>query len=165
MATILSLTKAKTLSKFIPGLRPGEQEFRTLYAAPRFEKWVVETLPGLASNWQLDLTPQLQLDEYLINYALGNQLTFRRQFNPIRYRGEGVWELKTADVRVFGWFYRKDQFIALVGDEAWRVKEYGLYAGYAGEVVKFRDSLPLDGQKFVTGKDPKNVISNYITPP
>lgn len=165
MATILNLAKAKTLSKYIPDLRAGEQEFRTLYAAPRFEKWVLEELPKLASNWNLEVSPQLQLDDYLINYAIGKPLTFRQQFKPIKYHKDGVWELKTADVRVFGWFYSKDQFIALLGDEAWRVKEYNLYQGYAGEVIQFRDALPLKGQKFVSGKDPNNVISNYITPP
>jgi hypothetical protein len=136
-----------------------------LYAAPRFEKWVLETLPTLHSSWNLELTPQLQLDEFLINYAIGHPLTFRRQFQPIRYRGSGVWELKTADVRVFGWFYRKDQFVALIGDEAWRVKKHNLYAGYAGEVVRFRDSLKLNEPSYVKGEDPTNVISNYTSPP
>lgn len=165
MATILDLTRAKTLSKFLPELAPHQQEFRLLYAAPRFENWVLQKLPNLASNWNLELTPAEQLDDYLSNYALGRPLTFGRHFNPIRHVQDGVWELKTADLRVFGWFYRIDQFIALVGDETWRVKEYNLYSGYAGEVAQFRESLDLDGPKFIPGKDPKNVISNFTTAP
>jgi hypothetical protein len=165
MATILDLAKAKKLSKLTPGLRSGEQELRVLYASPRFEAWVVKTLPSLVSNWNLELTPEQQLDDYLNNYALGEPLTYRRQFNPIRYHKDGVWELKTGDVRVFGWFYRKDVFIAVVADETWKVKKHNLYAGYAGDVVRFRDALDIERPKFIGGKDPNNVISNFTTPP
>lgn len=164
MATILDLTKTRALSKFDPDLRASEQEFRTLYAAPRFESWVKETLPTLVSNWNIDLTPELQLVDFLSNYAIGEPLTFRHQFNPIRYHNHGVWELKTADVRIFGWFYRKDQFVAVVGDQTWHVKNHNLYQGYAGEVVRFRSQLKIDAPKFVAGKDPRDVISNFRTP-
>ena len=75
-----------------------------------------------------------------------------------------MWEIKTADVRVFGWFYRQDQFIALVGDEAWRVKEYKLVRGYTDEVVKYREGLNLDEPKYVREKDPNYVVSNFLNP-
>jgi hypothetical protein len=165
MATLLDLVRARELSKLLPGLEPDEQEFRMLYAAPRFEKWVVETLPTLNSQHNLDVTPQQQLEDFFINYALDRPLTYRWQFRPIKHHGDAVWELKTADVRVFGWFYRKDQFIALIGDEKWRVKEYALIPGYANEVVQFRDNLDLEIPKFVLGKDPNDVISNFVAPP
>lgn len=165
MATLLSLVRSKTLSKYLPDLRPGEQEFRMLFAAPRFEKWILEDLPKLASSWNLDLTPVMQVDEYLINYAIGAPLTFDWHFKPVRHIKDGVWELKTADTRMFGWFHRIDVFIALIGDDASRVKKHKLYTGYAGEVVQYRDKLDLDEPKYVPGKDPRNVISNFIAAP
>jgi hypothetical protein len=78
--------------------------------------------------------------------------------------GDGVWELKTADVRIFGWFPGRDQYIAVRVDQAWRVKESNLYAGYKGEVVRYRDALPLAGDKFVKGVDPNDVVSNFSYP-
>lgn len=123
-----------------------------------------QDVASLESNWNLEISPGQQLDDFLINYCLGEPLTYRHQFKPLRYRKDGVWELKTADVRVFGWFAQIDQFVAVVADTAWRIKEHGLYAGYAGDVDRFRDAIDLDPPKFVPGKDPKDVVSNFTSP-
>jgi hypothetical protein len=82
----------------------------------------------------------------------------------LRPAGDGVWELKTADLRVFGWFHAKDCFLGHCADTAERVKEHRLYTGYVGEVVRFRDSLPLDEPKYIPGEDPDAVVSNSSYP-
>jgi hypothetical protein len=77
------------------------------------------------------------------------------------YYDEGVWELKTADVRLFGWFHQFDCFVGVVIDLKYRVQEYKLYSGYMGEVIRFRDNLDLDEPKFIPGGEPVNVVSNF----
>jgi hypothetical protein len=80
------------------------------------------------------------------------------QTNHLR---DGIWELKTPDLRLFGWFHVKDCFICGALDTAFNVKNSNLYKGYANEVGHFRDELPLDEPKYLTGDDPSNVVTNY----
>lgn len=94
-------------------------------------------------------------------YASGETLWFGRSFKPLVHIHDGVWELKTPDLRVFGWFYRKDCFIGHVANHTEIVKKYRLYHGHAGEVARFRDSLALDEPKYVPGDDPNAVVSDW----
>ena len=164
MATIAELVDAGSLFKLDPVLEPNKQEFRIVYTSPRLKDWLLTELPMLASSWDIETTPSEQLDALIAVYASGEPLTFERQFNPINPIGEGVWELKTADLRILGWFAVQDCFVGVVGDTAERVKRHGLYAGYRGEAVRFREALPLDEPKFVEGDDPDAVVSNFTFP-
>jgi hypothetical protein len=77
---------------------------------------------------------------------------------------DGIWELKTADLRIFGWFNVLDHFVGAAADTTDRVKQHNLYYGYAGETARFRDGLDLDPPKFIPGADPNAVVSNYTYP-
>src|SRR5262249_17769795 len=97
-------------------------------------------------------------------FCSGETLTFSTQFKPLTHLKDGIWELKTPDLRIFGWFHVKDCFIAGNIDTAFNVKNHNLYAGYAGDVARERDQLDLDNPKFVPGDDPNVVVSNYGFP-
>ena len=164
MATPLELTERGSLLKLDPGLGRREQELRLLYASPRLAKWFGSDLLNLGSSWNIELSPAEQLDAFIEVYASGKTLTFQRAFHPIRHVGAGVWMLKTADVRLFGWFWKRDVFIGHCADTAERVKLSDLYHGYAGDVVRFREKLDLNEPKFVLGDDPNVVVSNFDYP-
>ena len=164
MATVLRVAGRGDLQRYDPGLPSDRQEFRCLYGSQRFVKWVIERLPGLGSTWNIELTPQEQFVAPMEIYASGDVLLIGYQLKPLVHLGDGVWELKTADLRLFGWFYTKDQFIAHAGDTAERIKTSGMYAGYVGDVVRYRDSLDLNSPKFVPGDDPNDVVSNFDLP-
>ncbi len=166
MATLLDLSTKKDspLIKVDPGLEPSEQEWRAIYAGGRFQPWLINDLPNLVSEWQIEETPLQQLDALLEVFASGEALTYGHRLNPLNHLGDGVWELKTADLRIFGWFPCKDHFIGVVADTAYRCKKHDLYAGYAGETVRFRDKLDLDQPKFIPGDDPHAVVSNLNYP-
>lgn len=72
----------------------------------------------------------------------------------------GIWELKTLDVRFFGWFPERDTYIAARVDSFERVKVHGLASGYRNETVLARAELDLDEPKFVQGGDLTDVVSN-----
>ncbi|MBI2720372.1 MAG: hypothetical protein HY245_02890 [Rhizobiales bacterium] len=114
--------------------------------------------------WNIELSPAEQLDVLLAIFASGQVLTYGWDFKPMMPVGDAVWALKTADVRIFGWFLRRDCFVGVVGDFAYRVKGRDLYRGYKGEVVRFRNSLDLDEPKFIGGDDPNVVVSNFDHP-
>jgi hypothetical protein len=164
MATALHLDAVGDLFKLDPALEPNEQEFRVIYASPRLRRWIEQDLPTLVSDWKVEVSPVEQLSALVELFCSGETLTYGWNFRPLRHIRNGVWELKTPDLRLFGWFNKKDHFIGHAADTASKIKAHDLYAGYIGEVVRFRDGLPLDEPKFIPGDNPNDVVSNYALP-
>ena len=161
MATILELASRGVLTKYDALLRPREFEDRRFYGAARLVDWFANDLPNLESSWKIEETPSEQLYALLLKFVVGKVLTYQNEFYPIVPHRHGVWELKTADLRVFGWFPAVDCFLGLVADTTQRVKDHDLYHGYCNEVVRFRETLELDEPKFIEGREPKDVVSNF----
>lgn len=137
---------------------------RIIYVTKRLAKWIEDKLPQEASTWQIEVSPLEQLAEMFDSFCRGDELAVDRSFRCLRPSLYGVWELKSADLRVFGWFPAKDCFIAVAGNLADAVKLHNLYRGYIGEVQHFRDGLPLGDPKFISGIDPNDVVSNFSLP-
>lgn len=164
MATILDLVESGKIVKLDAGLSWREQEQRCIYILPRVREWLEQELPNKSSSWNIELSPIEQLDAILNNYCSGRELTFERQINPIRHISLGIWEIKTADLRIFGWFYKKDIFICSHINIADFIKEYKLYNGLRDESCRWRNDLELDEPKFVAGDNPNDVISAFNYP-
>jgi hypothetical protein len=162
MATLLALIAAGDLHKYDPELPPNELEFRSFLASERVVKWVAETLPGLDQDRDRQLTPEEEFNALMENYCGGTILEIPRDFHPMQPVGKnGIWELRTMDLRIFGWFPVKDVFVAVSAHTAKWVKDRDLYPGLVAEAVSFRDRLNLDEPKFIQGDDPNAVVSNY----
>jgi hypothetical protein len=164
MATVLDLDQRGDLHLF-EALEPQERYHRRIYASPLLRTWLVNTLPTLQSSWGIELSPQEQFADLSELFCAGERLTYETSFKPLTHITDGVWELKTDDIRIFGWFCEKNCFIGAVADDATRIKTHGLYKGYANVTTKqFRDGLDLDNPKFVPGDDPHAVVSNFDYP-
>jgi len=136
-----------------------------IYGLPKLLPRLEIDLPKWESTWKIEESPVQQLDALLDIFCSGETITFDRRFKPlITHVKDGIWELKTPDLRIFGWFRVKDCFIAGALDLAFNVKSHNLYAGYANEIVYHRDHLDLDEPKFVPGDNPDDVVSNYDYP-
>lgn len=101
-----------------------------------------------------EFTPAQQLTERLRQWMAGEPMAYGPMFHDMDPSSDEVWELKTADLRVFGWMYRPCEFIAVCGGYADDYKPPTKIKNYADDrrkVVKARNELPLDGKKFVTG--------------
>jgi hypothetical protein len=75
-------------------------------------------------------------------------------FHDMDPRTDEVWEMKTADLRIFGWMYRQREFIAVSGgytDDYKEPTKIKTYADDRRQVILARDALPLDGDKFAKG--------------
>src|SRR5437762_2711619 len=161
MATLLELDRRGELFK-LDALEAGEQEFREFYASPILHGWIRDVLPNMVSSWGIELSPLDQFTAMSEVYCAGERLMFDTQFKPLTHIVDGVWQLKTDDLRIFGWFPRKDCFIGVVADDATRIKESNLYFGYANVTTKrFLEALDLDEPKYITGKDPHAVVSHF----
>jgi hypothetical protein len=161
MATLMDLERAGRLQKYDPDLSWREQEYRCVYLLPSAVAWMRDKLPLEISDLRLERTPEEQVFTFLENFCAGHELWFPRQLHSLRHVDSGVWELKTADVRLFGWFPIRDHFVCSNGDMATRVKDGHLYERYRDEAVQMRDALNLDSPKFIAGGDPDDVVSAF----
>jgi hypothetical protein len=166
MATVLELATRQppALLKLDPALEAREQEWRMIYILPRVRPRIETELRTWRSNWQVEQSPLQQMDSLLEVFCSGETLTFDQRFKPLVHLNDGIWELKTPDLRFFGWFPHKDCFIGGALDLAFNVKSYNLYPGYADEVAYHRTQLDLDNPKFIPGADPRDVVTNYDYP-
>lgn len=164
MATIEELLARESLHKLDAELSWREQEERVILLFPQAVKWLLESLPNAESSWNLEVQPDQQLDALARAFCAGRELVFEKQVKPLRHIRHGIWELKTADLRLFGWFHRRDWFICTAVNTAANVKQSGLYDGYRDEAVRLRDELDLDCPKFIPGVDPDGVLSAWTYP-
>lgn len=166
MATLLELEQKGWLWKLTPELSPRELELRTVLVSKVAKNWIANKLPLLESRWKSEIEPAAQLDDLLTLFCTGDRLKHGKQFHVLQPRYQGVWELKTPDLRLFGWFPERDCFVVVCCEEAGQMKartgaQLDLYRKSINQVVGFRQSLPLDDPKFVTGVDPYGVVSNF----
>ena len=161
MATLINLEHSGHLIRVDAELGPREFEDRQLWISPRLRDWADATLPGLGSSWKIDESPAEQFATLVYEFCSGKTLASGLRFKSLRPIVSGVWELKTADLRVMGWFPVMDGFVGVVADTSERIKSHRLYAGYISDVVRFRDQLDLDCPKHIPGDDPRAVVSNF----
>ncbi|WP_173980445.1 hypothetical protein [Magnetospirillum sp. UT-4] len=140
-------------------LPAGILPHRLLYGTARFRQFLEVDLHAIRRYWDPELEPAQQVLALLEAYIGGYPLLFQRQYWPLKPHEDGIWELKTPDVRIFGWFRQKDLFIAVNGMDATEVKAGHYYGPFVREAVWHRQSLDLDGGIFVEGDDPDDVVS------
>jgi hypothetical protein len=164
MATILEITKTGALRKLDAELSHRQQELRCLYATPKLVQWIENDLLHADSQHNLEQSPAEQVDALLEVYCSGEVLDYGWAFKEIKPIEHGVWEFKTADVRIFGWFHRVDVFVGVIADFKWRILENRLYAVYRNEVSRFMAQINPDEPKCLMGGVEDGVISNFDYP-
>jgi hypothetical protein len=104
-----------------------------------------------------DATPAEQIDQIFHEFLRGMPLIYNKQFRFAEKNA--VWELKTPDIRIFGWFLKKDCFVGVFGNWADQVKDHDLYRGYRIEVRRIPRELGVDDTLCVGGVSPNDVLS------
>ncbi len=81
-------------------------------------------------------------------------MVFDRHFKDLMPMENEAWEMKTADLRIFGWIYRPRVFIASAlgyADEYKGARPAKSYADAVARVVNDRAAMDLDLPKFASG--------------
>ncbi len=159
MATIPTLLERGELVKITVRLKRGEQPGRYIYGFPEFLGWLNNDLPNLETGrLQADASPKEQMNNLLYRWISDKQMNYGRMLNDLMPKGSETWEMKTPDLRVFGWIYRPKIFIALFGDYAdlykgknRSVKPVASYAKAVRRVIAARSQLDLDEPKYESG--------------
>ena len=156
MATFEKILEGKILVPVRIRLGRGQFYERKLHAYPECLKWMREEVPKLVSGRKNSAaTPAEQLIERLRQWLSGEEMKKGPMFKEMEFpKDNDVWELKTDDLRIFGWMYRPKHFIAVRCRYADHYKEPTKIRNYADDVrtvIAARDALALDGDKLVKG--------------
>lgn len=98
--------------------------------------------------------PSEQMDNMLHRWITGREMHYGRALQDLMPRSDEVWEMKSADLRIFGWIYVPCVFVAAklgYADEYKGKRPKKLYRDAVQDVVSTRDALDLDPPKFATG--------------
>ncbi len=160
MTTIEELIAANAISRLQVEMHPREQELRLLYGTPDFISWLAVVAKGAEPQHRLgEATIAEQVDDLFNTFLSGRPLIYMKQFRSIRAEKNAVWELKTPDVRIFGWFLKKDCFVGVFGNWTNVVKDHDLYRGYRIAIRRLRRELGVDENLCVQGITPGDVLS------
>jgi hypothetical protein len=155
MATFDKILDEKKLIRVTVPLPRGQFHERKIYAYPACLEWIRNEVPKMVTGRIASAsTPKEQLIERLRQWMAGDPMAYGRMFHDLDPRSDAVWEIKTADLRIFGWMYLPRTFIAVRGgytDDYKPPTKTKNYADDRREVVNARDSLPLDGEKYAKG--------------
>src|SRR4051812_33740079 len=114
MATFDTLLDEKRLFRVTLPLPRGQFHDRKLYAYPECLDWMRHEIPTMRTGRLMSaFTPKEQLIERLRQWMSGDPMAYGRMFHDMEPRSDEVWEMKTADLRIFGWIYRPREFIAV----------------------------------------------------
>lgn len=155
MATLDRLVAQGVLVEVSTPLRRDEFPERHFYSYPSVVTWMDQEVSGMASGrLQSEMKPREQLAVFLRRWVSGQEIKYDRMFKDLQPMTDEVWEIKTTDLRIFGWIPQRRRFIAVVGGYADDYKPPGrkkLYVEEKAKVLAARAALDLDEPKFATG--------------
>lgn len=165
MATLDELAIAGVIHKVMPEtvLTEDQQAFRQMYRSPAVSNWIRNVLPHIVVDGYVPgaETPRDQALTCLQDFLTGKSPD---EFDkpPVRLRPEqlGVWELRTADLRLFGVFPRVDTFLWVTSctkKQAMKNNNDG-YLRRQHETLQFIGTLDLEEPKMLYGET-KDVIT------
>ncbi len=137
-----------------------EHGLRALYVTRRVETWAETILPGLSHTGAMTgLTCAEQLYARAHDFIVGRPLLIDREFHILDPASKGIWELKTADLRLFGWFPYIDCFICDAIATKHQIEVSGLYRGYVDQTYRVRLHLGFRRGLYVASGEPRHVVS------
>ena len=130
--------------------RHRDRARRELYTGEPLRRWFKNALPGLTPTvYSTGLTPFVEACTILGRFAAGARLIVEPDEDtpgdikllspPIN----SLWELKTGEVRIFGWFHDHDCFVAYSGAGATGLKAAAHYQQHIDAILLFLASTGL----------------------
>lgn len=151
MATLDQLVHKGDLVRYEAALEADEQPERFIYCSPKFEDWVLNVLGGLERDRGRDLTPLDQVELAFFEFIVGRPMVYGRTHRKLEPFPSHIWELKTDDVRLIGWFVARATYIVVAGTMRKSLPRFKDYRPFLDSAEVFRSGLDLDAPKMITG--------------
>jgi hypothetical protein len=165
MSTIANLLTKGRLKPVNLGLLDDELPERGLLGTSRLFDFLEHELPGVASQ-DVSLSALEQVANLFGRYLRDRPLVLSSPISPIRHLERAIWELKTLDVRVFGWFASKDTMIIDAGCDVKLLKSGKLnYSGFINQTEYVRKTLGFAPADYIQGTQPHDILTNYTLLP
>ncbi|ULR43160.1 hypothetical protein [Rhizobium sp. K102] len=160
MATLVQLVHMGVLKPVNVKLRRDEFRDRAIVGLPKFHEWLENDVKVATAFYPDTIRPSQQALAILKDFISGKPFPGPRLFKKMSPKNNDVWELRTPDLRFFGWFYHKDCYIATTGEFFERLKYNPmLYEEHRINCLKIRDELDLDPPKYMQGANANDVVS------
>lgn len=152
MATIKELVEASELEELEVDLRRYEYPERKIFATKYAIRKLIEVMSRQGEQlWSAELSLPYQYNSLVHDFIVGGSFDAFDLAHKVSPDDGAIWELKSVDLRLFGWFKEKGIFIVADVDTAFRCKNSGLYPGYRSAVLHTRNRMNLDEPKFHNG--------------
>jgi hypothetical protein len=133
--------------------------WRTFLVTRHLYQWLQESLPSLEGD-RGDLNPTEQLYVRLADYVAGERLDLSRRLHVLQPAKDGIWVLKTTDLRLFGWFASRNVFIGACAGLKHEITRHALTGQYRDLAARQRHEMALDEPKCVYGVDYDDILSD-----
>ncbi|WP_132589063.1 hypothetical protein [Rhizobium sp. BK068] len=160
MATLVQLVDSGIIRPVLIPLKRSEFANRLIYGFPEFRKWLENDVKNAEAFYRGDLEPKRQAYAILKDFITGKPFPGPKLYKKMRPVSDEVWELRTPDLRFFGWFVRKDCLIVVSGALFINLKaDSSLYEEHRLKCIRARNDIDLDPPKCLQGAEPNDVIS------
>lgn len=154
MPTPAQLSREGQLKVWPHKLALGKPVVRNIYICRRAEDWILENLKNLKPDGFFDgvENPREQLADVFRRVMTGENVN---AFPPKTLWKQPEWlhELRTADLRIFGWFWRStDLIVSTILPKSEFSARRVTYAGCLETCRADRDALDLTPPKFIEGE-------------
>ena len=160
--TICSQCRAAELEPYDSRLPEGEL-WRRIHASAEFIRVITTEVPAFTKSDPTQASPLAQIAAELKGFCAGDPLCVTRDFHCLEPAYQCVWLLKTPDVRLFGWFIRKDWMVLhtaadknVIGD----IKQN--YQPFIDSSTVFRQSISQFLPSPLIGVRASDVVSNRV---
>ena len=143
VASFAELVSTEKLVLLEPKLLADELPVRALYATPELVDWLDGVLRQDSAPRRSDLTGYEQVEQLVYEFTVGHRLGYQ-EIKKLMPPSQNVWEARTADVRLFGFFHRKAIFVAVKGETKNRLRFSERYLRFIEETLRFIGSCGLD---------------------
>jgi hypothetical protein len=122
MATLTTLIASGALRRWALDDLDARMPVRTVAVCPQFEAWLETECPDSHVDRDKAMTPCEQVVDALDRLVVDAAFPHAGMLVNITPQAKGVYELKTTDVRIFGFFPGQSQFVATAADLKKRLK-------------------------------------------
>jgi hypothetical protein len=155
--------RAVGLEPYVPTLPRGTKAWRHIYVTGEFIRCVEKDAPIYTRSDPTQALPSAQIEAELDGFCEGLGLAVAQDFHCLEPFSKYVWQLKTPDVRLVGWFLVKNWMVLHVtGDANVLHTDWDNYRPLVDATARFRASLGNAIPGPIKGVRAADVVSNKV---